>query len=347
MMSPLAERHFTLVLGGGGTRGFAHVGVFEALMHAGLAPVDVVGSSMGALIGAAWCTGTSPDEMRKLIEQLRRADLFQIAHRQMALKRMRSPGLYRPEPLAAVVRGLLGDVTFDTLERPLRISTVDIDTGTQVLWGAPGLTDIPVAEAVIAAVALPGFLPPHAIGGRWYVDGAVAGNLPILPVDGPRDLVIAVDVGTTGLREAPTHEEGFASVWARAIELGIRRMDHELLAAWRSPPLLLVQPAAARTPLLDFTQNLAVADQGRAAMERAITGPVPPPDAVGVYPRGPVLVAVDRATCVGCGACARANPRVFAMDGEGKAMVIEERPEWSPVDRWVVSQCPVGAIHAS
>ncbi|MEX1051413.1 MAG: patatin-like phospholipase family protein, partial [Gemmatimonadales bacterium] len=176
-MTALHGKRFALVLGGGGTRGFAHVGVIEVLEAAGHSPVQVVGSSMGALIGAVWCAGTSPAEMRNLLEELRRADLFRIAHRDMAFKRMRSPGLYRPEPLADVVSGLLGHVTFGDLERPMLVSTVDLNAGEQVVWGGPGHEDVPVVDAVLASCALPGFLPPHPVRGAWCVDGSVAGNL--------------------------------------------------------------------------------------------------------------------------------------------------------------------------
>jgi NTE family protein len=276
-MTALAGRRFALVLGGGGTRGFAHVGVIEALEAAGQSPAQVVGSSMGALIGAVWCAGTSPSEMRNLLEELRRADLFRIAHRDMAFKRMRSPGLYRPEPLADVVGGLLGHVTFGDLERLMLVSTVDINTGEQVIWGGPGHEDVPVVDTVLASCALPGFLPPHPVRGAWCVDGSVAGNLPVHAVTAPCDVIVTVDVGGKAGEREGYQDEGFATVWTRAIELGIRRIDEIRLAHWQTPPLLLVRPDVGRVRLLDFRKNLVLADAGRVAMERALGGGVTEP----------------------------------------------------------------------
>src|SRR3989449_363476 len=94
----------------------------------------------------------------------------------MAFKRMRSPALFRREPLEQLIHRLVGDRTFEDLERPLVVNTVDIDSAMQVFWGLPGLEEVRVADAVFASCALPGYLPPHEIHGRYYVDGATVDN---------------------------------------------------------------------------------------------------------------------------------------------------------------------------
>lgn len=347
--TPNPFRSFALVLGGGGIRGLAHVGVLEALDEGGFTPAEVVGSSVGAIVAGAWCGGMGIEEMRQLALEIERRDLFQVAHRDMALKRMRSPGLYRREPIEHFVRGVLGDVTFDELAHPLLVNTVDIDTGTQVLWGLPGLRDIRVADAVIASCALPGFLPPHRIRGRYYVDGAAVANLPV-DVAAPRgrDLVLAVDVSGRQGRSHPLLGEGFAAIYARAIEIGMERIDAEALRRWRRPPLVLLRPAVWHVPLLSFQHNEELLDAGYRAAREWLTNPGewPSPESEGVFPRRRFRVAVDRKTCVGCGVCVTAEPRLFAFDGDGKAVVTEDDPVWSPVDGLVVGRCPVGAISA-
>ena len=343
------ERSFTLVLGGGGMRGLAHVGVLEALTQATFLPAEVVGSSVGALVAAAWCTGMSTREMTDLAFELRRRDLFQIAHREMALKRMQSPGLYRPEPLHDFVSGLLGDLTFDELEHPLLVNTVDIDVGTQVFWGQPGLRDLRVADAVIASCALPGFFPPHPINGRYYADGAAAANLPVHPgATAGRDLVIAVDVGTRGRPGSNTQRGGFAAVYARATEIAIQRMDETVLRQWTRPPLVLIRPAVWHIPLLSFDHSAELLRAGfLAAHELTTPGALPEPDQTGVFPRHAFDVNIDEARCVGCGACVHlAPPGQFRMDTNGKAVVVNPTPSWSPIDGFCVAQCPTRAISA-
>ncbi|HEX9631439.1 MAG TPA: patatin-like phospholipase family protein [Gemmatimonadales bacterium] len=346
----MGSRRCSLILGGGGIRGLAHVGVLAALEEHHLPPVEVVGSSVGAMIGAAWCAGVSSDELRQLAIQVERDDLFRIAHGEMALRRLRSPAIYRPEPLADFVRGLLGAITFDDLEHDLLVNTVDINTGAQVFWGSPGLRDVPVADAVIASCAMPGFLPPHRIGDRYFVDGAAAANLPVHPASRPdRDLVIAVDVSARARPGRAVHRLGFAAVFARGIELGVQRMDDIALRAWTKPPLLLIRPAVWHVDLLSFRHNAELVDAGHQATHAVLDAPhaLPAPDATGVYPRRRVRVEILRERCIGCGACVLAGPPgQFRMDDDGKAVVTDPTPVWSPVDGYCVTQCPTSAIAA-
>src|SRR5204862_75830 len=173
------QTQFTLVLGGGGMKGVAHVGVLQALTERGFVPAQVVGSSVGALVGAAWSAGKSIAELRAIAVNLQRKDIFAGAHADMAFKRMRSPALFRREPLDHLLDRLVGNITFQELRNPLIVNTVDLNSGLQVFWGLEGLDEIPVRDAVFASCALPGYLPPREIRGRFYMDGATVDNLPV------------------------------------------------------------------------------------------------------------------------------------------------------------------------
>src|SRR6267143_1542466 len=166
------QTQFTLVLGGGGMKGVAHVGVLQALTERGLVPSQIVGSSVGALVGAAWSAGKSIAELREIAIGLVRKDVFAVAHADMAFKRMRSPALFRREPLDTLLHRLVGNFTFQDLRNPLIVNTVDLNSGMQVFWGLDGLDEVPVKDAVFASCALPGYLPPREIRGRFYMDGA-------------------------------------------------------------------------------------------------------------------------------------------------------------------------------
>src|SRR5207245_2062219 len=106
-----SDTRFTLVLGGGGMKGLAHIGVLQALTERGLLPTQIVGTSVGALVGAAWSAGHSVAELREIAVALRRKDIFAVAHADMAFKRMRSPALFRREPLAPLLARSAGDVS--------------------------------------------------------------------------------------------------------------------------------------------------------------------------------------------------------------------------------------------
>src|SRR5205809_2490147 len=96
-------------------KGVAHVGCVQALTERGLVPSQIVGSRVGALVGAAWSAGKSIAELHEIAVGLVRKDIFAVAHADMAFKRMRSPALFRREPLDTLLHRLVGDHTFQDL----------------------------------------------------------------------------------------------------------------------------------------------------------------------------------------------------------------------------------------
>jgi len=160
------HRRIALVLGGGGMKGFAHIGVLRALEETGVRPTCYAGTSIGALLAAAYVGGMSLDEMERRAVSLRRRDLFRINHVGMLLERMRSPSIYLEEPLRGLCMSAIPGVTFEQLPVPLLVNTVDVERGIQVVWGLPGLRDVRVDDAVYASCALPGLKntssPGHA-----------------------------------------------------------------------------------------------------------------------------------------------------------------------------------------
>ncbi len=346
----MKSRQFSLILGGGGMRGLAHIGVLQCLEDYGMYPQEVVGSSVGSIIAATWCAGMPIKEVREMAIALKRKDLFQVAHSDMAFKRMRSPALYLREPLQNIVFGLLGNITFKDLKHPLIVNTVDINSGAQIFWGTPGLQDVKVADAVAASCSLPGFLPPREINGRFYIDGAAAANLPVrIAAARGRDLLIAVDVGSTGLMRAEVQDAGFASIYARAQEIAIQTMKDTRLDGWKSPPMVLLQPRIGHASMFSFSQNEEFVDEGYRAAEKVLDDPagIPGPNETGIFPRRQVRLRVAQEHCTGCGACLiHAPPGLFVLNELNKAEVIDPVQEWSPNDGGYVRQCPTYAIVA-
>ncbi|MFI5236005.1 MAG: patatin-like phospholipase family protein [Gemmatimonadales bacterium] len=340
---------FSLVLGGGGLKGMAHIGVFQALEELGMAPDLVVGCSMGSLIAGAWAAGMPTEEMKRIALGTTRKDIFQVAHADMAFKRMRAPAVYRPEPLEILIGRLVGERTFPELPRRLVVATVDLRTGAQVLWGLPGLQNIKVREAIFGSCALPGIFPPREIEGRLCVDGAVFENLPVRigasECPGP---VLAVHVGTTSGLSESADPDGFAAAYIRALEIVMHTMLVERLRGWQAPPLLLVHPRVEHVGMFTFDHTRELIEEGyRATMEALDQVPAGfPVGAAGIYPRRLVEVSVDRERCVGCGVCAMAAPAVFSLGDNRKARVLVPMQEWSPVDGGYVRNCPTFAINA-
>ncbi len=344
----LPER-FALVLGGGGLKGFAHIGLLRAFEERGIKPALVAGTSIGALIAAAYASGMPVDDMERRALALTKKDLFRIDRLHMVTKRMLSPSLYLPGPLDALVRDIVPRVTFRDLKIPLLINTVDLERGAQVIWGLPGMQDVLVSDAVYASCALPGFFPPRVIAGRTCVDGGVMDNLPnAIAVQG-MDAVIGVDVGSSSLATARRiKDKGFAAIYMRAAQTMMKSLQVSQLATWAGPPLLLVRPAVWHYNWFSFASTRRMIDAGYAAAHDALDRAGDSlASAGGVYPRRTIELSVDRPRCVGCTLCVTLAPDLMAMDADNKAIVLESPLEWSRADGDFIHQCPTDAIQVA
>src|SRR5687767_1024283 len=338
-----------LVLGGGGLKGFAHIGVFRALQELGIDPIVVAGTSIGALIGAAYARGMPVSEMADRARTLKRRDLFRLNRMGMILERQHSPAIYLEEPLRQVVESVVAAKRFDQLKKTLLVNTVDIQRGAQVVWGLPGLRDVSVVDAVYASCALPGFYPPGNIDGRLCVDGGVIDNLPVSIAGRGMDAVIAVDTGSSDLEpEKDIATSGFASIYMRAASTMMHALQLAPFGTWTRPPMILIRPKVNHIGWFSFAHTDELLEAGyRAAMEackhyeECITW------GIGVFPRRPMQITVDRQKCIGCTLCAALAPDLMAMDASQKAYPLMPVVEWSPADGDFVHHCPTLAISAT
>jgi NTE family protein len=348
---PRSAPRIALVLGGGGLKGFAHIGVLRALRERGIRPAVVAGSSIGALLGAAAVGGVRPEEMAARAMALQRRDLFRIDHYGMLTERMRAPSLYLAEPLRALVESVVPNVCFDALGLPLLVNTVDVARGTQVVWGLPGMREVSVRDAVYASCALPGFFPPGRVAGRVCVDGGTVDNLPASIAGAgaggpPVDAVIAVDVGNADLSHEETiHSQGFGSIFMRSASVMMHALQENPLLHWSGPPMLLIRPRVSHIGWFVFGRAQELIAEGYRAATEALRGLDELFTAPGgIFPRRPVRVAVDRARCTGCGLCVAMAPRSMGQAADGIAYAINPDASWSPADGDFVKHCPTLAI---
>ena len=228
---------FTLVLSGGGLKGLAHIGVLRALEERGLTPGLVVGSSMGSLIAAAWAAGMPLGEMTE--RGLGRPPQGHLpggprrhGAQADALPRGLPPGTAgRADQQSSSASG-----PSPTSSAPWSSTPSSSTPGCRSSGGCRACGRSRVADAVFASCALPGIFPPREIEGRWYVDGAVAENMPVQVAaaqgEGP---VIAVDVGATSALRSNVQEEGFAATYIRGLEIVMQTMIESRLRHWTAP----------------------------------------------------------------------------------------------------------------
>ena len=348
--SPRArKRRIALVLGGGGLKGFAHIGVLRAFEEIGIEPTVFAGTSIGSLIAAAYLGGMSIDEMAERARNLRRRDLFRLNRMGMVLERMRSPSIYLDTPLRELVASVVPGKLFTELGKTLLVNTVDLERGAQVVWGLPGLRKVSVREAVYASCALPGFFPPSGMEGRMCVDGGVIDNLPVAIASRGMDGVIAVDTGSTDLgpgNNVTAH--GFASTYMRAATTMMHALQLVPFGKWESPAMILVRPRISHIGWFSFSHTDELIDAGyRAAMDALLNYEECLSAPGGVFPRRKVDLSVDREKCVCCGLCVALAPSLMAQDETGKAYPLKPRVVWSPADGDFVHHCPTLAIQAA
>src|SRR6185436_20054720 len=117
---PKRKAHrIAVVLGGGGLKGFAHIGVFRALQEMGITPTVVAGTSIGALIGAAYARGMNTSEMADRARALKRRDLFRLNRMGFLLERQHAAAIYMEDPLREVVKSVVTEKRFDQLKTTL------------------------------------------------------------------------------------------------------------------------------------------------------------------------------------------------------------------------------------
>lgn len=169
-------RHLTgkavgLVLGGGGARGFAHIGVLRALTEAGIEIDRVGGSSMGALIGGLWSIGLTPEE---IVEANR-----EIWHEIRPLKGFTLPfvALHGSHRSRTAMAGAFGDRRIEDQTREFFCTSTNLTRNRSMIH-----TSGPLARYVLASVSIPGIVAPVIDHGELLVDGGVLDNLPVDPM---------------------------------------------------------------------------------------------------------------------------------------------------------------------
>lgn len=342
------SRRIALVLGGGGLKGFAHIGVLRALEELGIQPDVYAGTSIGALIGASYLGGTSVNDMATRATAMRRKDLFRVNHFGMLLDRMRASSIYLEDPLRELCRTALADGDFTALPKRLLVNTVDVDRGARVVWGSPGLEHVSVRDAVYASCALPGFFPPGHVGDRTCIDGGVVDNLPVSISAQFADMIIAVDVGSSDAsQETQADTQGFATLYMRAATMMFHALQQYPLERWHGPPMVLIRPRVNDANWLSFTDTEANIEEGYRAAKRALERFDSYWENTGcVFPRRRVEIAVDREACTGCGLCVTLAPAIMGIDSTHKAYPRTRIVEWSPAEGGFVHECPTYAITA-
>lgn len=182
-----------LVLSGGGVRGFAHLGVIQALKENGIYPDVLSGTSAGAIVGALHADGYSPGEILDIFNSTSRLHYIRPA--------VPRAGLFQISGILEILRKNLRARCFEELKIPLYVCATDLNNGKAVYFSEGELIN-----PIIASASIPVLFNPVIIENIHYVDGGVLDNLPVKPVENMCDSLVGSFVNPTG------YENNFSSL---------------------------------------------------------------------------------------------------------------------------------------
>jgi NTE family protein len=279
-----------LVLAGGGALGFAHVGVLKVLERERIPVHFVTGTSMGAIVGAAYASGVNLGEMEKLLSETNWDSLFNESARrqdiQLRYKAGRGREIYGDVKFGldngklALPGGLVqgqnvlpllqrlyeltpSPVSFDALPIPFRAVTADIETGTPVI---PDKGDL--ATIVRASMSVPAFFAPVDYEGKLLVDGGIANNLPVdEALKRGCDILIVVELYADYKKRDQL--ESPLAVTGQIISLLLAQNSAAQRALLRSNDIL-IEPDLAGFSSTDFAKGSEIMEKGKAAAEALV-----------------------------------------------------------------------------
>ncbi len=267
----IRDRQFWLVLGGGGMKGLAHIGAWRALTEAGVRPAGIVGTSIGALIGALASGGMGWEDMRQRALALKRTDIVRFNRRAAWINGIKQLSVFRGDTLREFFAELLPADGWEALEIPLLINAVDLADGATV-WFGPGERGLPLVDAVYASSALPVFYPPLVLDGSALVDGGTSYPLALHKAAqrGARQ-ILAVDPGAGERAEVGRIlEQGMLAVHQRIFAIMTWRRRQALLTGWEGPPLTYVRPELEGYATFDFDHLDFFVEEGYRATVEAL-----------------------------------------------------------------------------
>ncbi len=266
-----------LALGGGGAKGFAHIGVLRVLDEHGIKVRAIAGTSIGGVIGAAYAGGISPDEIQEYWESLDQGVLYQRSPED-------GPAFLGLSNVAQAIHQALGGLTFESLRIPCAVTAVDLETAELL-----AIDSGPVPEALMATIAVPGVFPPQIWKGRTLIDGGIMDPVPVslarrlapgLPV-----IAVVLSPSTNSWTQRPTPRLlstlPFVGKYlsrlrlAQALQVFLQSVDISgaLLTDLHleiSRPEAVIRPQVHHIGLIDKVSIPAVAEMGEAAARESL-----------------------------------------------------------------------------
>ncbi len=263
-----------VIMGGGAAKGFAHVGAWRAIQEAEIPVAGIIGTSTGAMMGAAFAGGRTFEDLEEHSQAFRQRDVMRLNRRAVWINGIRSPSVFRGDTLRQFIRDLLPTEDWRELTIPLTVNAVDLESGEMVWFGHGAEQDVGLVDCVYASAALPVLFPPAEVGGRMLIDG---GALDMLPLERAVEMgatrIVAIDVGAGPQADArAVVEGGLVAVHQRVFSIMAGHRRRESVRNWTGVPLTYVHPEFEGTDGFDFEKRHFFTQEGYRATREALEG---------------------------------------------------------------------------
>lgn len=249
---PAGGKTIGLALGGGSARGFAHIGVLQALDEAKIPVGIVAGTSAGSLVGAFYAAGFSPWKMQEVALKVKDIDVADLSS---GNKR----GMMGGASLKRLVNGFLENMPIEKMPKRFAAVATDLATGEKV-----AIQRGDTGAAVVASCSIPGVFIPATFEGRELVDGGLTSPVPVAVARQlGADVVIAVDVGG---KPTTKPRSGLYEIILQSFEI----MGRSLAQLEGKTANVLIQPRTDEFDSSDFSVRKEMIEAGYAAGQAAI-----------------------------------------------------------------------------
>jgi NTE family protein len=207
----MKDKKIGLCLSGGGSRGFAHLGVLQAMDELGIKPTMISGTSAGALVAAIYAHGVPPKEAFEQLSKLKLVRNLRFSFNKF--------GLFKLDKITAILNKMVPHNSFEGLKIPIAVCAANIGKGEAVYF-----TKGELSQPVMASCAIPGLFAPIKINGTRFVDGGIIDNLPIEPLKAFCDYFIGVNI-TPFEKKLPVHSA--KDIFLKSLYISIDRQTRE------------------------------------------------------------------------------------------------------------------------
>jgi NTE family protein len=259
-----------IALSGGGARGLAHIGVLEVLDSLGVQIDAVSGTSMGAIIGAAYCLHEGLEEVNVLLDSTDWKSFLMFSAFQLS-----RTGIVNEKKVDEVLKKFLGYKTFKDCKKQFCCVAVDILSDTKIVLNSGGL-----CEAVMASFAIPGIFPPVSRDNLLLVDGGIIEPLPTMAIQAfSPTFILASSIIFDKIQPVPAGKENELEIKVpennqmpiqAIIDKSMTIMQTQIVQSYLPYAQIVIEPMVGDFGFLDFGKSRDIIEAGRVAAIKKI-----------------------------------------------------------------------------